>query len=108
VAMTCLCPTRAHLQHQYDQVNVIVDNAAKRLLRVGICSSEEVRTLSEELESACDLLDRACAALDWHIQQHRCTGKPSRNGEDAASSPRAESEKVRLSPLAPNHPRPGK
>jgi hypothetical protein len=84
--MTCLCPTRAHLLQQYDQVSAIVDNVAKRLLeRVAICPSEEFRTLSEELESACDSLDQARAALDWHIQQHRCREKPSRNGEDAAS-----------------------
>jgi hypothetical protein len=64
--------------------------------------------LSEELERVCDLRDQARAALDWHIHQHRCTGKPSRNGEDAAGSARAEGERVRFSPIAPNRPRSGK
>jgi hypothetical protein len=79
------CPTKAHLQQRHDQVTAIVNNARKRLLeRVGICSSEEFRVLSEELESAWDTQDQARAAVDWHIQHHRCAEKRSRNGAGSA------------------------
>jgi hypothetical protein len=81
------CATRAQLQQQYDPVSVFFENARKRLLeRVAICSSEDLRALSEEVECVCDLLDQARAALDWHIHQHRCEGKRSRHWEDASSS----------------------
>jgi len=84
------CPTREHLQLHFDQATSIVDNARKRLLeRFGICSSEEFRALSEELESAWDTQDQARAAVDWHIQHHHCTRKRRRKGGDAANSAHA-------------------
>jgi hypothetical protein len=74
------------LQQQFDQVSANFDNARQQLLeRVAICSSEEFLALSEEVEHACDLLDVARAALDSHLEQHRCTRKRSRNGGDAAN-----------------------
>ena len=79
------CPTIAHLQQHFDQVTATVNSARTRLLaRVAVCSWEEFRALSEELECAWDTQDQARAAVDWHIQHHHCTRKRSRNGANAA------------------------
>ena len=84
------CPTRLHLQQHFDQTTAIAINARKRLLqRVAACSAEEFRALSEELESAWDTQDQARAAVDWHIQHHRCTRKRSHSGGSAANSAHA-------------------
>jgi len=84
------CRTRAHLQQHFDQATVTVNNARQRLLqRVAVCSTEEFRGLSEELEDAWDSQDQARAAINWHIQHHRCARKLSRKGGDAANSAHA-------------------
>ena len=84
------CPTREHLQLHFDQATSIVDNARKRLLeRVSVCSPEEFRSLSQELEGARDSQDQARVAVCCHIHQHHCTRKRFSNGGESTNSAHA-------------------
>ena len=67
------CPTRARLEARLRQVTATFDNARKHLLeRVATCSKQEFLVLTDEVDRALDLLDRARVALDLHIRQHSC------------------------------------
>jgi hypothetical protein len=68
-----MCDERWRLEKRQNELAIAADAGVKGLLeRIGVCSRDEFRARSHEVERCWRELQQARAALDSHIGNHGC------------------------------------